>query len=50
MLQMELEMALGPLARGLLGEVRTPVQWLTAFVDVCSWFETQVVCVDFNQT
>lgn len=49
-LRLELERALASLARGLLGEVRTCVQWLTEFVDVCGWFETQVVGVNYSQT
>jgi cullin-4 len=48
-LKLEVEQALGPLARGLLSEVQTCVQWLDAFVDVCNWFETQVVGVNYNQ-
>jgi hypothetical protein len=40
---MEMEQSLARLAKELLDEKRTGVQWISAFVRACDWFEKQVV-------
>jgi hypothetical protein len=43
MLKLELEKSIGSLARDLLAETEQGVQWISVFVKVTQWFETQVV-------
>ena len=40
---MEMEQSLARLAKELLDEKRTGVQWIAMFVLACDWFEKQVV-------
>lgn len=42
-LKLELEQCAGRLAGELLRKMAKSMEWITAFVEICTWFEKQVV-------